>query len=203
MRRIPRSFPSGIRRFIPSRLKRVQLITADGPEEHTGFFRVPAEAVTFKEHSNEILKFDKIVTEKVRLWTAWKAARGWARVDKPVIHAPVPSPRPSPNEDPVDGDNLRVYVVAHFRRIVPVYASSDDVHAQLQDAKRYGIDVSEPLRSTNSLPATFDSLTADEHRRPMEEAEKRREALGLKRKLVTKRDKHGDLVVEEATVEPK
>ena len=167
-----------------------------------GFIRVPKDAIHFKPHSNEILRYDKIVTQKIQFWTQYKAAMGWLRISNPTIFAPVPSPTENPDADPEDGDDLRVYVKAQFVRAVPLYGSNDDLHELRESAKRYGVDPDGPLKAENDLPEPVPNLIADANRKPMVEAQKRRDELGLRRKLILTKDEYGDTIAAGATVEP-
>jgi|TARA_Y100000310_G_C20696075_1_gene825872 hypothetical protein len=184
-------------------LRNIPILSPRGGEEHRGYFLVPAGAVDIKGHTNRSLTYSNAVHENVRKWVLWKTEQGLEMIGQPTVHVPVPSPTTSPESDPVDGDDLRVYVTAKFRRTTPLYGSNDDLHSLHADADRYGVDTNAPLKSSNNLPATKPHLTANAARNPLREAEKRRAGLGLRREVSVKRDEDGDLVAGESTVEPK
>ena len=194
--------PSGVVRRTPNRIRSIPILSPEGGEEHIGYFLVPANSVEIKDHTNRALTYKRVLIEKVREWEAWKNRQGLMMLGKPTVFVPVESPTTSPDADPVDGDDLRVYVRAMFRRTTPLYGSNDDLVAQHQAADRYGVDLEATLRATNELPSTRSELVAGKNRNPMREAQKRRDELGLVRRVNAKPDEHGDIVADEATVDP-
>lgn len=194
--------PVGTVRRTPQRVRPIPILSPRGGEEHIGYFLVPASSVRIKGHTNRSLKYARIVDEKVRDWALWKSRQGLKMVGGPTVMIPVKSPTSSPGADPVDGDDLRVYVKAMFRRTTPLYGSNDDLFARHEDARRYGVDFNATLRATNEIAPPRANLVADANRNPMQEAAKRRSTLGLVRRVHTKQDDHGDTVADSATVEP-
>lgn len=185
------TLPSGTRRDTPnSHSKTVRLVSPAGGEEHIGYFLVPADAVTFKEHSNDVLRYDRVVVEKINDWIKWKDGLELTMVSKPIVYVPVDSPVVTEGADPVDGGDMRVYVRATFRRKTPAFMSLDLFLERKDMADRYGVNFEDKVLAENPMPATLAHMIADEHRNPMKLAEQRRQKLGLKR----------ELLIEEGTV---
>jgi hypothetical protein len=189
-------------RYTPNRLRPIPMWSPRGGEEHRGYFLVPADSAKIDEHSNRFHQYKQHIIDNVTKWMKWKTDQGLQAMGNPTVYQPVESPRENPDADPIDGADLRVYVSSMFRRVTPLYGSNDDLHAQHQDALRYGVDINDTLRPINAIEKPAASLIADEQRNALEMAEERRKALNLKRTVQTKTDKDGDLVADGATVEP-
>src|SRR3546814_16484513 len=71
-------------------------------EAHTGYFTVPASAVEFKPHSNQVLRYQAVVREKVGTWVEWKRRQGWALQGQPRVLATVQVPVAPGEEFPED-----------------------------------------------------------------------------------------------------
>ncbi len=179
------TLPSGTRRDTPnSHSKTVRLLSPAEGEEHIGYFRVPADAVTFKEHSNDVLRYDRVVVEKIKDWIKWKDRLELAMVSKPIVYIPTDSPTTSEGADPVDDGDMRVYVRATFRRKTPLFMSLDLFLKRKDEFERYGESLEGKVLAENPMPAVLAHMIADEHRNPMKLAQERRERLGLRRELL-------------------
>ena len=179
------TLPSGTRRYTPnSHSKTVRLNSPEAGEEHIGYFRVPEDAVTFKEHSNDVLRYDRVVVEKIKQWMEWKARLGLVMTSKPRVFIPTPSPTPYTGADPVDDGDMRCYVSATFRRSTPAFMPLDVFLDRKDSAERYGVDIEAKRLASNPLSTPVAALVADADRNPMEAAERRRAGLGLKRELL-------------------
>ena len=183
------TLPSGTRRDTPnSHSKTVRLTSPAEGEEHIGYFRVPADAVTFKEHSNDVLRYDRVVVEKIKDWIKWKDGLELKMVSKPVVYIPTDSPAETEGAEPVDDGDMRVYVRATFRRKTPLFMSLDLFLERKDEFARYGESIEGKVLAENPMPAVLKHMIADEHRNPMQLAEQRRQKLGLRRELLIEDD---------------
>jgi hypothetical protein len=165
--------------YLPGHDLQVPLLS--GVETHTGFFDVPASAVAFKEHSNEVLKVQKVFTEKLKVWQAWKEKQGWYMKGKPTFLAPLP--KPNSYREEVEEDVVRIYVLGKFYRKVPLHIRLEDAMQTRDDYQRYGLTPPTERLMENPLAPAKKQLVADENRNPLVLAEERRKALGLKREI--------------------
>jgi hypothetical protein len=150
-------------------------------DEHVGYFRAPAEAVHYKPHTNEILKMDRVVVEKVKAWVEWKAKQGWKVVGKPTVLAPV-GLSTTAESDPLDDGDVRLYVRATFVPVRPFYMGLDDFLATQEDAERYEVPIDRGRHFENILPAPKEVIaTTVQPGDAMEQAEARRKRYGLRR----------------------
>ena len=193
---------AGTVRYTPNRLRPIPLWSPKGGEEHRGYFLVPADMAEVDEHSNRFHEYKQNIIDNVTKWAKWKTEQGLQMMGSPTIYQHIESPRETPDADPVDGDDLRVYVSAMFRRLTPLYGSNAALHAQHQDAERYGVDLNDTVRPTNKIESPSANIVANGQRNSLEQTEERRKALGLTRTEHTKPDENGDPVADGATVEP-
>lgn len=163
----------------PIRSLQVPLLTEG--DEHVGYFRAPASAVHYKPHSNEILKLDRVVTEKVKHWVSWKMKQGWKIVGKPTVYSPV-SLTSTSEGDPLDDGDVRMYVRATFVPVRPIFIGLDDFLATKEDADRYEVPIDRGRHFENALPVPRETIwTEEQPGDAMEQAETRRRRYGLRR----------------------
>lgn len=153
-------------------------------ETHVGYFDIPASAVKFKPHTNEVHTYDLIVRDKVKTWLDWKERQGWLIKGKPTLLAP--KPKPFAHGEEAEEDVMRIHVVARFYRTKPVYVGIDDFLHRLDQYQRYGVSIPDEALPANPLPTPAAHLVAEGERDGMKAAEQRRQSLGLKRELVFK-----------------
>ena len=169
---------------------------------------VPRRLARATEHTNERHEFDRLVRENVLRWAAWRAKRGWHMATKPTVRGPYTPPtaghdhakkhvaraeavlgKPS-GVNPLtvfDGEDVVWYfATARFRRETPVYIGLDDM-LEIKDVHdSHGISMdADPLpvsQEAEDGAAAVGFTDGDSGWvNPMEFAEKRRQALGLKR----------------------
>ena len=202
---IPGTLPTGTRRRVPkvSQNRKVPLWTVEPDGQiFQGIIRVPVGLCNTPEHSNERLRFNKLITDNLARWVDWRAKRGWFITGKPKVEGPFDPPEGdrshakmehvikrigSSNEvRPIhEFDQTEEYkwymAEARFSRETPLYASLEDLLFLRHLALSYGVD---PDR--DPLPYSQDSETKDYLEfagglDPMQVAEERRNRLGLKR----------------------
>lgn len=161
-----------------SRTTHVPLLSAG--EMHRGYFQVPAAAVTWKEHSNQIHGLNQHVRNKVREWVSWKARLGYRMVGAPTVFAPIPTP--SAHGEESDGE-MRIYVAAKFVRETPMKMPLDLFLHKRDQAHRYGESLEEAHIAT-PLVQPVAHIDGDGGGDSMSEAEQRRNQLGIRRELV-------------------
>lgn len=165
--------------YLPGHDLQVPLLS--GIETHVGFFEVPASAVSFKEHSNQVLTVQRVFTEKVEVWRTWKEKQGWYMTGKPTFLAPVP--KPAGYKEEVEEDVVKIRVVGKFYRKVPLHIRLEDALQTRDDYLRYGLKAPTERLMTNPLAPAKRELVADDQRNPLVAAEERRKALGLAREV--------------------
>lgn len=152
------------------------------PEWHRGHFAVP-ESFGGDEHTNAQHKANQYRDQKIRDWVEWRASCGWRLVSKPFVTNPILSPTERPGGDPIDGAGMRVYVTAQFVRTEPLKIPLDLFLHKREQADRYGVDLEQSMVE-NPLPTPVEHVAVDGGLDPMEEAQERRDRLGIRRELI-------------------
>ena len=204
---IPGTLGSDTRRRVPkvSKNKRVPLWTVEPYGQlFQGIIRVPVSLCNTQQHTNERLRFTKLITDNLARWTEWRRRRGWFLGERPRVSGPF---------DPPEGDRVKVgqriaqaeavigksasvgaitefdypeeikwYIAeARFTREEPVYARLEDMLFLRHLALTYGVDPDRDPMPVSDSPETRDVIEVDGGLDPMKVAEERRQALGLKR----------------------
>lgn len=143
-----------------------------------GVIRIPSRLCHAKPDTNEKHEFDRLVTENIQRWADWRAKRGWFIASTPKVRGPFDPPTTT-EKDEADPDEKWYFAIARFKRETPIYVPLDDLLHERDMAQRYGIDL-----EADRLPWN-DDIEKDPQDsgwvNPMEYAEARRKALGLKR----------------------
>lgn len=156
-------------------------LLSDG-EWKQGFFRVP-ESFGGDEHTNAQHKANQYRVQKIRDWVEWYRRNGWELVGKPFVTDPILSPTEQAGGDPIDGEGMRVYVKAKFVRTSPMKMPLDLFLHKKEEAERYSVELEE-ARLDNPLPKPVAEIEEGNPVDPMEDAQKRREQLAIRRELI-------------------
>ena len=141
-----------------------------------GRFNVPARLAYTAAHTNDRLEFERVVRANFERWTGWRRSRGWEVVPG-TLKLDGPQDVPVERSGDEGEEDMRLYVfLAKFKRTTPLYVGLDDVLELRDMAERYGV-------KPNGMPWNDASGAEDTGWvNPLEHAEQRRQALGLKRK---------------------
>lgn len=173
---------SDVRRIVPYRGQagatslKVPLETAPQGDVLEGRFAVPARLANTAPHTNDRMEFERVVKAAYTRWTEWRKRRGWDVVPGTLrLQGPFEQPVARTGDEGDEEQRLFIFT-ARFTRETPVYIGLDDFLAVREMANTYGIDTSK-----EALP--WDTLKGGDSGwvNPMEYAEARRKALGLKR----------------------
>lgn len=182
------TLPTGVRRHLPqggmTRTTFVPLLSPPDGDEFEAFIRVPMRLVKAKPFSNERHEFNKLVNAELKKWTEWRAKHGWILASKPKVRGPYNPPSPLTGAEPVDaeyGEHRRYYVTARFKRDTPKWMPLDGMLWVHEQAERYGIDLSKPIRDTGEDKGKDVIVDRTPTHDPMKFAEERRQRLGIKR----------------------
>jgi hypothetical protein len=107
----------------------------------------------------------------------WRAARGYALANKPMVRGPFDPPSPTTADDPVDDGVKWYFAIARFRRSEPLWRPLEEVLYFNDLAERYGVKPSADPKPWNEITTDEDTGWVD----PLVHAEERRQRLGLKR----------------------
>lgn len=152
---------------------RVPLETAPEGEVREGDFYIPTRLASTRPDTNERHEFERVVQENFNRWTDWLRKRGWEYVTQSLMVAGITEvPRNSWDDD--DEERKRVTLRARFKRSSHLYVGLDDYLAIREMAGRYGVE-------DNPMPWSIEKGVDTGWVNPLEHAQKRREALGLKR----------------------
>ena len=203
----PGTLPSGTRRRVPeaSQNKRVPLWTVEPDGQlFQGVIRVPLPLCNTQEHTNERLRFDRLIKENLERWAEWRKRRGWFISDYPHISGPFDPPEGDRFKDPkrfrrakaVIGTSREVEPVsefdyageyrwyiaeARFSREEPIYVRLEDMLFLRHLALTYGVDPDRDPEPVNRLPESLDYIEVEGGVDPMVEAEESRQSRGLRR----------------------
>ena len=204
---VPRVLGGETRRRTPkaSQNRKVPLWTVE-PEGQLfqGVIRVPLRLCNTPEHTNERLQFSKLITENLSRWVEWRRRRGWFITERPRVQGPFDPPegdrarakqfqshaekRIGQNGDAgaiTDFDyagEVKWYIAeARFAREEPLYVRLEDMLFMRHLALQYGVDPDRDPLPNSDLPEGKDELAFEGGLDPMQVAEERRQALGLKR----------------------
>jgi len=193
------------RRPKASQNRRVPLWTVEPEgEEFQGIIRVPLRLCNTEEHSNAHLEFEALITANLARWVEWRRLRGWILTETPLIQGPFDPPegdrekqaahqaraesvigRSGEANAVLDWDypqELKWYTAtARFKRDDPVYVRLEDMLTFRHMALLYGIDPDRDKPLSTPLPAPLDHIEVEGGLDPLQVAEERRQALGLKR----------------------
>ena len=181
---IPSTLPGDTRRRVAYRSQagacslKVPLLT-DNPEGEwlEGLVRVPASIAFAKKDTNERHQRDRIITEQLRAWEAWREKRGWKMVTAPKLSQPEKPPSSTAKADPTEPDVMWIKALARFQRTSPLWVGLDDFLQQQAIAKLHGIVPDKDPLPWNDVSGSEDTGWVN----PLEMAEARRQKLGVKR----------------------
>lgn len=204
---IPGTFQGDTRRRVPkvSKNKRVPLWTVEPDGQlFQGVFRVPVGLCNTGEHTNERLRFNRLVVQNLQRWVEWRKRRGWFISEKPRVSGPFDPPEgnrkkagpqyaqaqrvigKSGEANPITEfdypEEYKNYVVeARFTREDPVYVRLEDMLELRHMALKYEIDPDRDSLPYTELPEAKEVIDVEGGLDPMKVAEERRQRLGLKR----------------------
>ena len=201
----PATFQGDTRRRVPkvSKNKRVPLWTVEPDGQlFTGVIRVPVRLCNAELHTNARHEFENLLRANLSRWVEWRRLRGWVLNERPRVAGPYDPPegdrtgryqehaekKIGRNGDAVavkDFDypeEIKWYIAeARFKREEPVYVRLEDMITLRHMALQYQIDPDRDPPTQNQLPEAKDEIVVEGGLDPMQVAEERRKALGLKR----------------------
>ena len=156
---------------------KVELVT-DNPmgEWCEGLVRVPDRLCNALPDTNEKHEFDRVVTAQLHQWEAYRKARGWQMVTTPKVRGPFDPPTPTTDGDPKEDGVKWYFAIARFRRTERLWRPLEEVLYMGDMARVYG-----EKPDADPLPWNKDGNDDTGWINPLEHAEQRRKALGLKR----------------------
>src|SRR3990167_9916229 len=201
----PATFQGDTRRRVPkvSKNQRVPLWTVEPDGQlFQGIVRVPLRLCNTEEHTNARHEFENLLRANLARWVEWRRLRGWMLNERPRVQGPFDPPegdrtgKYQARAEKVIGHNgdanavtafdypeeIKWYIAeARFKREEPVYVRLEDMITLRHMAFQYQIDPDRDPPTQNALPEPKEELTFEGGLDPMQVAEERRQALGLKR----------------------
>jgi hypothetical protein len=204
---IPGVLGGDVRRRVPkvSQNKKVPLWTVEPDGQlFQGVIRVPLRLCFTAEHTNERHQFDNLIRANLDRWVEWRRRRGWFINETPRITGPFDPPENDRGnaksfqaraekkigrngaasaliEFDYAGEVMWYMAEARFAREAPVYTKLEDMLFLRHLALTYGVDPDRDPSLETDLPEAKDELAFKGGLNPLEVAEERRQAHGLKR----------------------